>query len=102
MKYYTGLKVKNHKQILYKLRFNQKSYGYFLICLEMGPGLLAIMSTSQYIKYKKKNRKYKIIGIAKGKIEAHDIVLNIISDYYKDNNNFTNFKTDLEEKSKAW
>ena len=95
MNYYTGSTVKNYKQILLKLRFNQKTKGYYLVCLEIGPGLLAILSTKEYINHKKNIKKYKIIGIAKGKHEAECLVLDIITDYYKLHQDFSQFKTEI-------
>ena len=97
MKYYKSSSVKNHKLILYKLRFNKKSQGYFVICIDNGPGLLAILSTKDYLKYKEKNILYKIIGVAKGKKEAKEVILQIVSDYYKKYKDFSDFKIRIQE-----
>lgn len=80
--------------IIYSLKKNVPVLNIYCLCIKTeGKNLLEIMTSWELLKNKNENKKYIVIGIANGKMEAYDLA-GYIFQFAEDNDwELNNFKS---------
>lgn len=98
MKFYkdifTGKSIDNKEQIIDMIKSGISVLNIYLICIDVNSkNLMETFQCNEIFKDINKNKSYIIIGIAKGRKEAFELVKYIFEFWYINNHNFDKIKT---------